>query len=692
MGVSVSVVVPVKDGGPGLRACLEGVRAQGELELLVIDSGSRDGSQATARELADELIEIEPAEFGHGRTRNLGAARASGELICFLTQDAIPVAGWLAAHREAFALDPRVGASFGPHLPHADTSPMIARELTEFFAGFAPNGGPALHRAGDLTFLSNVNACYSRACWEELRFPELDYSEDQAFGRAMLEAGWVKVFQPAAAVRHAHDYGPVEFMKRYFDEYRGLRESSGHVEPLALRRAAHEVRADARWMRERGWPARRRARWLGRSLVHQGGRRAASALGSRAERLPAPLQRAMSLERRGALEAAPAEVDLPRGRYVSPSGAGAPFEEILRLAREGAAPLAPTVPGMAERPLHVAVVIPPFMRGSGGHNTIFTLLARLEELGHTCSVWLYDPRRRHIEAPSVLRRRIVEEFVPVRAPVHKDFEGWAGADVVLATGWDTVYAALLLPDCRARAYLVQDHEPEFFATSAESIWAARTYELGFYGIAASRWLRDLLAERYGMAGSWFRLGVDHGVYRPRPVERRHDTVIYYAREFTARRAVPLGALALEELKRRRPDTRFVLFGQADELDLPFEYELLGVTSPEVLAWRYAEATAGLCLSLTNYSLIPQEMMACGLPCVDLAGGSTEAELGHDGGLEPAAADPLAIASALERLLADEEHRRRRAAGGLAFVETASWDVAAKQVEAGLREALRRRGT
>ena len=300
MAVSVSVVVPVKDGGPALRACLEGVRAQGELELLVIDSGSRDGSQATARELADELIEIEPAEFGHGRTRNLGAARASGELICFLTQDAIPVAGWLAAHREAFALDPRVGASFGPHLPHADTSPMIARELTEFFAGFAPNGGPALHRAGDLTFLSNVNACYSRACWEELRFPELDYSEDQAFGRAMLEAGWVKVFQPAAAVRHAHDYGPVEFMKRYFDEYRGLRESSGHVEPLALRRAAHEVRADARWMRERGWPARRRARWLGRSLVHQGGRRAASALGSRAGSLPAPLQRAMSLERRGA--------------------------------------------------------------------------------------------------------------------------------------------------------------------------------------------------------------------------------------------------------------------------------------------------------------------------------------------------------------------------------------------------------
>ena len=89
-----------------------------------------------------------------------------------------------------------------------------------------------LQRRGDPTFLSNVNACYARACWEELRFPDVAYSEDQAFGSAMLEAGWVKVFHPAAAVRHAHDYGALEFTRRYFDEYRGLRETTGHVEPL----------------------------------------------------------------------------------------------------------------------------------------------------------------------------------------------------------------------------------------------------------------------------------------------------------------------------------------------------------------------------------------------------------------------------------------------------------------------------
>jgi O-antigen biosynthesis protein len=700
----VSVVIPVKDGGPLLEQALAAVRAQGQLELIVIDSGSRDGSVAVAGRFADELIQIEPAEFGHGRTRNLGAERSSGELICFLTQDAVPQPGWLAAHREAFELDPRVGAAFGPHLPFPGTSPMIARELTEFFAGFAPDGRPALHRQGDLTFLSNVNACYLRDCWAELRFPELAYSEDQAFGRAMLEAGWVKVFHPGAAVRHAHDYGPLEFMRRYFDEYRGLREASGHVEPLDPRRALRDVRADARWLRERGVPPGRRARWLARSALHHGGRRAASALGSRAERLPGPVQGALSLEGRRSASAGsagsettgssdgarPSPDPVPRGRRVRASPGPGPFADILRLSREGPAPLDKPVQGMADRSMHVAALIPPFMRGSGGHNTLFTLLDRLERLGHTCSIWFYDPHRRVHQGAATLRRRIVEEFVPLGAPVHRGFDDWAGADVALATGWDTAYATMLLPGCRARAYLIQDHEPEFFPTSAESLWAARTYELGLYGIAASRWLRDLLARRYGQRGAWFRLGVDRGIYRPRPVERRRDTVIYYSREYTPRRAGPLGALALEEFHRRRPETRFVIYGQAEELSLPFEYELLGVTSPEVLAWNYSAATVGLCLSLTNYSLIPQEMLACGLPCVDLAGGSTEAEIGRRGGVETADADPVALAGALDRLLADEAHWRRRSDAGLAFVEPASWDVAGKQVETALREALRER--
>jgi GT2 family glycosyltransferase len=332
---TVSVVIPVRDGERHLEELLAALRREAPDEVLVIDSGSRDRSREIARAGGAELVEIAPGEFGHGRTRNLGAERTSGELICFLTQDAVPVEGWLAAYRAAFGLGARVGAAYGPHLPRAETSPMIARELTEFFAAFSPNGGPVVQSADGPVFLSNVNACYLRGCWEEIRFADVPYAEDQAFARAMLAAGWSKVYQPAAGVKHAHDFGPVEFMRRYFDEYRGLRETVGHVEGLSARglvgNTRRQLRGDRAWMRERGWSRGRQAGWSARSAVHHAGRHVFAALGSRADRLPGGLQRAISLEGRGAQ---PSEADLAaRGPTVRPVLGTALWDEVARVSR-----------------------------------------------------------------------------------------------------------------------------------------------------------------------------------------------------------------------------------------------------------------------------------------------------------------------------------------------------------------------
>jgi rhamnosyltransferase len=259
--MSFSVIVPVLDGARYLPELLAAVFAQGhDVEVLVVDSGSTDGSVAIATEAGATVIEIPNAEFGHGRTRNLAAERTRGELICFLTQDATPEPGWLDAYAAAFAADERLGAAFGPHLPRPDTSVMIARELTEFFAGF-PVGVHA-----EPVFLSNVNACYRRSCWEQVRFDDVAYAEDQAFARAMGDQGWERAYVPGAGVLHAHDYSPLGFARRYFDEYRGLRETAGHAEPLD---AARRLRPRARGPALDGRPrlgarqARRRDRPLG---------------------------------------------------------------------------------------------------------------------------------------------------------------------------------------------------------------------------------------------------------------------------------------------------------------------------------------------------------------------------------------------------------------------------------------------
>jgi glycosyltransferase involved in cell wall biosynthesis len=375
-----------------------------------------------------------------------------------------------------------------------------------------------------------------------------------------------------------------------------------------------------------------------------------------------------------------------------PASAASEYDAIDRFVRHGAAPLLDPVPGMAEREsLHVAVVIPPFQRGSGGHNTLFQIVSRLERMGHTCSIWHHDPfGQQESEWPSVLRDRIIDEFAPIEGPVFKDFGQWYGADVVMATGWQTVYPAMLLDGCRARAYVVNDHEPEFYATSVEAHWAEQTYRLGLYCIAASPWLRDLLIDRYGASASDFQLGVDHDVYFQRPLERRRDTVVFYARTVTPRRAVSMGVLALEELHRRRPDLRIVMFGGLKPLPAGFPYEDLGIATKDELARLYSEATVGLCLSMTNFSLIPKEMLACGLPCVELAGVSAESIFGADGPIELAPFEPKELADAMDRLLSDDSLWESRSRQGIDFVGSHTWDTAATQVEEGLREALRER--
>jgi O-antigen biosynthesis protein len=372
---------------------------------------------------------------------------------------------------------------------------------------------------------------------------------------------------------------------------------------------------------------------------------------------------------------------LLRRRDRPPLRAAAPAA-LLQFLREGAAPLSGATPGEA---LRVAVVVPQFRRGSGGHKTIADLVRGLEARGHTLSIWVEDEEGRH-EGEDV-EGLWHSFFGRVDAPVRLGFGGWDGADVVLATGWQTVHRALVLPGAAARAYLVQDHEPEFYGTSAQRLWAEQTYTLGLHPICASPWLAGLLRERYGVESSAFDLGVDHETYKALPTHRRDDLVLFYARAVTPRRAVPLGLLALEELKRRRPKVEVALFGEARPITTPFKYLDLGIMSADKVAHAYASAAVGLCLSLTNPSLVPTEMMACGLPVVDLDVPSMRDTFGAGGPVELAAADPLAICDAIERLLDDLVLRAERSRAGAELVAGRTWARAAEQVEAGLRAAL-----
>jgi glycosyltransferase involved in cell wall biosynthesis len=148
--------------------------------------------------------------------------------------------------------------------------------------------------------------------------------------------------------------------------------------------------------------------------------------------------------------------------------------------------------------------------------------------------------------------------------------------------------------------------------------------------------------------------------------------------------VPLALLALRELRRQRPRTRVVLFGEARPIDAGFEAEQPGVLDGPHLAELYAEATVGVVLSMTNPSLVPLEMLACGLAVVDLASDAMRATFGEGGPIALAPFDPVALAGAITRLLDDDAERERRAAAGLALADARTWPAAAAQLDAAIR--------
>jgi O-antigen biosynthesis protein len=381
-------------------------------------------------------------------------------------------------------------------------------------------------------------------------------------------------------------------------------------------------------------------------------------------------------------------------RLLRSEGARAPVEAdvaaIAEWERSGDAPLAAGAAHAAgASTMQVAVVVPWLLEGSGGHNTILNLVRRVEAMGQEVSLWVHDPAARNagLDAAGAVR----DWFGGMRGAVHVGFDGWSGADVVVATGWQTVHRMLMLEGCKARAYLVQDHEPDFFPDSAERRWADQTYRLGLHCITAGRWLRDLVTQNYGATSSWFELGVDRSVYSQRDVARADDVVLAYARATTPRRAVPLLLLALAELKRRRPDVGIELFGDPRGVATDLDARDLGVLDRSELAEAYSRATVGVVLSLTNYSLIAQEMLACGLPPVEADGPSTRAAFAANGAVTLAPLTVDGIASAVERLLADPALREDRRSRGVDLVHERTWEKAAEDFEGGLREALRLAG-
>ena len=235
-----TVAILTYNGDVYLERILVEVLAQeveGEIEVLVIDSGSTDATlDIVKRYPAVRLHEIPNSEFGHGKTRNLAANLARGEFIAFLTHDAIPVSRqWLRELLAPFALDSSIVAVMGKQIPRRGCFPLMKYEIKGVFAGFGPDFGTSVFYNDSfvqsegvlnaISFYSDVNSAARREFLTTvIPYRDVRYAEDQLFGKDLIEAGYRKAYAGRAAVEHSNDLTRGEFRRRIFDETVGLRQ------------------------------------------------------------------------------------------------------------------------------------------------------------------------------------------------------------------------------------------------------------------------------------------------------------------------------------------------------------------------------------------------------------------------------------------------------------------------------------
>ena len=183
----LSVVVPVHNGGEGLRHCLQALAASARPpdEVIVVDDGSTDGSAALAAALGARVLTTSAGPLGPAHARNRGAEVATGEVLVFIDADVAVHTDTLARMEAHLTGAPDVAAIFGCYDDHppARNPASLYKNLLHHY----------VHQHGEReagTFWSGCGAVRRAVFWATRGFDETWTSmEDVELGARLRQAG-----------------------------------------------------------------------------------------------------------------------------------------------------------------------------------------------------------------------------------------------------------------------------------------------------------------------------------------------------------------------------------------------------------------------------------------------------------------------------------------------------------------------
>lgn len=337
--------------------------------------------------------------------------------------------------------------------------------------------------------------------------------------------------------------------------------------------------------------------------------------------------------------------------------------------------------------MRAAWVLPSLIEGSGGHRTILQNVQYLIRKGYECDVYVED--KGEVKNSEELRRQAETLFGKHDCRFILGYDIQGEYDIIFATAW---FTAKVVRDCNSKAvkaYFIQDFEALFNPMGDGYILACNSYGYGLKPVTIGRWLSHKMQTEYHTPSRYFDFCADRRIYRPLPDAKKEHAICFVYQPDKPRRCSVLGIEALGIVKFLRPDVKIYLYGSNIKGNVWFEHENLGIIPLEKCNALYNKCEVGLCISSSNPSRIPFEMMAAGLPVVDLYMENNFFDMPNEG-VRLAHTTPESIAQALIEILDHPEQAAQMSEAGKRYMADKDLEHGFEQFYAAVSDMAARR--
>lgn len=336
---------------------------------------------------------------------------------------------------------------------------------------------------------------------------------------------------------------------------------------------------------------------------------------------------------------------------------------------------------------NITWILPNLPAGSGGHRNVLRFAHYLPTARFKSTVLVMNSSL----PDSELAQFVADNYGLTNFAITSDVSVLAKSDIVFATHHETVdILRLYSPRTATKCYLVQDFESLFNPMSDKYLHALETYfDESLNIICSGEWMSQKIKQLTGRTVPFFQFPIDTSIYNWDPeYEVVRTGVLFFAKADSYRRLADLGLDGLSIVRKLMPNVPIGIFGTDPNLVVPGVINHGRIPTLEGLAALYRQYAVGVAFSTTNPSLIPYEMMACGLPVVDVIVRDDKfPKFGNDSAAKLVSPNSNALAQGIIELLNDSLLQQELRSKGITLAASMPTEVAIARIMRDFLEEL-----